>query len=906
MKITVCIVKALLLVAAVLFNITTYAESVSGTVFLDADGDGIKDTGESGVAGVMVSNGEAVTKSSPAGIYSFTFSVSETRFVFVTTPTGYRLSTPLYIKIEPGGGPNYTMDFGLIPDPTPSNVAGADFDFIVGSDIQHNSEPELSYDWHTMEELTGSVDIGFATWAGDLTPNGALSDFQLLRQVEDTLSYPTYNGFGGHDGNTNGMEYWEEVFGPYYYSWDYAGRHFITIVSEPGYISNYTRQEQWVFNDLAQIEPGTDVYMVMHTPEHVESMLNTIASTYDLIGIIRGHYHNTYGYRSTADNIPIISSSPIRRNDLGVFTKLPRIISVSGSTITSQIFPLGQKKRLIVVSPTPDTFLPRSASQLILVNAYNSGSKISSVKYTLSGPSGVVASNVSLTKSTWWSWRGEWDASSAPTGEYVLEVVVTDDQSDSWQKTIAFNLSSSQPAAPALGNDCQSFMGPDNQNRYFAGTPSGRLRIVWAAPVGSTEKGAVLFSAPVIDLGIVIVGVWDPDVDSTEGGVVAFDPMTGTRLWKKNIGAVYHTPLIYGNKIYAIASPGVLYCIDIATQIIDWTYNIYPGSNYNRRIAMTPLMFAGGKIYTVGDYTNAYCINATTGALVWSQNVAASSQTVCGIYVHNGVAYFISQYDIYARNADTGALLYTTPLPHRQRRNGTPMVYDNVLYANYQNNIAAYNTLDQCSEIWRIQAGGNYNYSTPVYANDKIYYTDGASIIARNSSNGSLVWDFLTNDASLMADNKYQQILEASSHALTDTYSFVGSDNGSFYVFSADTGEVISQYFFGPPVKSSATISGNMVFIGCTDGNLYAFGPGLLPDPEVYQIAPAIKIEWQGEAGASYNIFWRDDPGDSWKLADTVNGVSGTNQWIDSGGSNRPKPELENPVTREYKVTMVL
>jgi outer membrane protein assembly factor BamB len=898
------LIIAVVLIAAISLNIQ--AETVSGTVFLDSNSNGNKDTGEAGVAQVMVSDGDAVTKTSSSGTYSFTFSVLETRFVSITTPTGYRLTTPFYIKIEPGGS-TYTMNFGLTPDPTPSNVAGADFKFIAGADIQHSNTAELYYDWQTMEDLTGSVDIGFATWAGDLTPDGVLAHLQQLREVENTLSYPTYNSFGGHDGNTcRSMEYWETAMGPFHHSWDYAGRHFMAIVSELGYLttSQAQRQERWVFNDLAQINPGTDVYLSIQTPEGIQSMLNAIAASYDLKGIIRGSLHATYSYLSGLDNVPMLNSAPIRKDDYGVFTKLPRIVSISGSTISSQIFPLGQEKRLIVVSPTPNEFVSRNPSILIQVNAYNSSSKVTSVKYTLSGPAGVVASNVPLTKSTWWSWRETWDASSAPEGDYTLEVMAYDDQSQTWQKTINFPLTNEQPPALALGQNWPSFFGPDNQNRKTTDNPTGRLRLVWAVPVGSTEKGGVMYSAPLVVDGKVFVGVWDPDIFSPEGGIAAFDALTGQSLWKLKIGDVHHTPAVDNGLLYTVTSQGIVHCINLVTHSIVWTYDIYPSVNYGYKHAIAPVMVSNGKVYVVGDYTNALCLNATNGSLIWSQDVDASSHVLSAVYVSGGVAYFVSQDNVYARDANTGVQLFKEPLPHRQRKNGTSLVYDNVLYASYQNNIAAYNA-GSGSEIWRVQSGGNYKWAMPVYSNGKIFYSDGAELVAKDASNGNDVWRFSTADAELMADNKYQAMLEPSSHALTDNCSYVGSDNGAFYVFAADSGEVVSRYVFGPPVKSSATISGNMVFIGSTDGNLYAFGPGLVPKPKIKNITAAAVVEWEGIAGMMYEIFWREDASDTWKLADTVTGT-GTNRWIDAGDAGRPAPNLENPVIREYKIELVL
>jgi len=906
------------IITIIVATIPAIAETVSGTVFLDSNRNGIKDSGEDGVSGVMVSDGDTVIKTSASGGYTLTFPVTDTRFVFVTTPTGQSLTTSFYIKVEAEGGPIYIRDFGLTPDSNPTNTRGADFNFIAGGDIQYNltaNEAELRYDWQTMENLSKSVNIAFAVWAGDLTPYGRLDNLQLLREVENTLSYPTHNCIGNHDDNTNGVQNWEEVMGPWYYSWDYAGRHFVILDSEVADTGHHgidiiERQQQWILNDLGQIDSGTYIYMVMHRPEaaYIGTFLDEIASNYNLRGIIRGHIHTTYSYRSRIHNIPIIESSPIRQVEFGVFTKLPRVVTISGSEFTSQVFPLGEEKRLIVVSPTPDTFLSRSSSVLILANAYNSGSKISSVKYTLSGPSGFLVSDIPLTKSTWWSWRGEWDASAAPEGTYTVQVVVNDDQAQSWQETAQFVLSDQRSPTPSLGLDWPGFFGPDNQNRYTTDNPSGRLRLLWAAGVGSSERGGVLYSSPVVVDGKVFIGVWDPDIEWPEGGVAAFDAITGQRLWKLNIGAVYHTPVVLDGRLYALASEGTVYCIEISSQNILWTFDIYASSgfNYDHQHAISPVTVSDGKVYVVGNLSRAYCLNAESGTMLWSEDVGADYHTLSAVYVRDGAAYFISQHDIYVRDANTGTLLYSRPLGYRNRKSGTSLVYNNILYSAQTGHIAAYDVTNSCTEIWRVDEGGWYKFIIPVYRSKNIYYSLENELIARNAEDGSEIWRFSTDDVQLMAGNRYQLIWNSSSHTLTDKYDYVGSDNGAFYVLDADSGRMISRYFFGAPMKSSAAISGNMVFIGCTDGNLYAFGPALLPDPSVETIAPAVRIKWEGEAGMSYNIYWREDASNTWQLADTVVGKVGTNQWIDTGSSNRPQPGFEKPVAREYKVEMVL
>src|SRR4051812_24077098 len=63
--------------------------TVSGVVFEDRSGSGRRQSGDPGVAGVMVSNGRDVVKTDAAGRYSLP--IEDESIIFVIKPTGYAL-----------------------------------------------------------------------------------------------------------------------------------------------------------------------------------------------------------------------------------------------------------------------------------------------------------------------------------------------------------------------------------------------------------------------------------------------------------------------------------------------------------------------------------------------------------------------------------------------------------------------------------------------------------------------------------------------------------------------------------------------------------------------------------------------------------------------------------------------
>ena len=73
----------------------------SGEVFVDANSNGVKDKGEKGLSGVVVSDGFTLVKSDSRGEFSIQLA-DRSRFVTLYTPSGYRHTTPIHIDVREG------------------------------------------------------------------------------------------------------------------------------------------------------------------------------------------------------------------------------------------------------------------------------------------------------------------------------------------------------------------------------------------------------------------------------------------------------------------------------------------------------------------------------------------------------------------------------------------------------------------------------------------------------------------------------------------------------------------------------------------------------------------------------------------------------------------------------------
>src|SRR4026207_2218717 len=93
---------------------------VTGVVFLDRDGNGIRDRGEAGIPNVVVSDQIQVVRTGAEGSFRISAS-SGWGMIFVSVPDGYRSVGPFWRETRFAAA-NTPIEFALAPAPTPAAV----------------------------------------------------------------------------------------------------------------------------------------------------------------------------------------------------------------------------------------------------------------------------------------------------------------------------------------------------------------------------------------------------------------------------------------------------------------------------------------------------------------------------------------------------------------------------------------------------------------------------------------------------------------------------------------------------------------------------------------------------------------------------------------------------------------
>ncbi|MGE5222649.1 MAG: SdrD B-like domain-containing protein [Omnitrophica WOR_2 bacterium] len=135
---------------------TTNNASIFGTVFDDKNGNGLRDAGETGLAGVSVQlDGFETQQTDAYGDYTFAITVPGPHTVVETDPAGFHSTTPNEIQLMVTPGNSYAVNFGDVSNSAAfASVYGTVFDDRNGNGSRDLGEPGI---FGVTVKLDGSI-----------------------------------------------------------------------------------------------------------------------------------------------------------------------------------------------------------------------------------------------------------------------------------------------------------------------------------------------------------------------------------------------------------------------------------------------------------------------------------------------------------------------------------------------------------------------------------------------------------------------------------------------------------------------------------------------------------------------------------------------------------------------------
>ena len=247
-----------------------------GWVYEDSNGNGIRDKGEVGIAGVSVSDQQEVVQTNEEGFFSLE-SAGDFPYLFISMPEGY-------------SGKFYRSREAELNFPLKKEQQKEHFFFIHASDTHIDSAnlPRMIHFRKMAEELNPA----FIIITGDLVRDALRVDekiasdyFEMYVREIEKFSMPVFSGVGNHEifgierdkslvsqkHPLYGKGMYRHYLGPNYYSFNYGGLHFISI-DGVDYQNLYyfggvdSLQLDWLEKDLSMVDESKGIITFNHIP----------------------------------------------------------------------------------------------------------------------------------------------------------------------------------------------------------------------------------------------------------------------------------------------------------------------------------------------------------------------------------------------------------------------------------------------------------------------------------------------------------------------------------------------------------------------------------------------------------------------------------------------------------------
>lgn len=793
------------------------AATVSGVVYVDRNGDRVRQSSEPGVPGVVVALERGAFATTDAdGAYRLEVPVIA-GFVWARVPDGFRPG-PVWRNAS---GP----DLDLPLTPLTADEAAAPLSFVVASD-SHTVRLDPADPWDG-GDLASAIDQAIAlptpprffTIVGDITQGNRVEEFDLVDAALAGVTVPWVPVPGNHDWYDGGATY-RGRYGPDNYSFDIGPLHVVvwdTNLSEADQVAFFTAE-------LAHVDPAMTVIALGHGSPRDE-----VATELDRLGVdylFTGHWHANRRVERTG-----MVEWGTQTFIMGGIDSSPsgyRIVTFDETTPGAEPT-IVHRERLVqphlgVVAPHPGSCAPASGFELLVAAAIDAGEPVVTATVDCS------ALPIPLVPVGGWTYRAAIGA--LPPGRHDVRVRATAPSGESLETRVAFDVCDA-PAAPTGADWPQIGGGPAHLGRQAAPI-APPLQTLWTRAVG----GTVALGSPVVADGTVVVSVADR-AGGQAGGLVALDLATGAEKWRYTTPyPVSNAPAIASGTVVVGLGNGEIHAVALADGAPRWTFDAAAGLPMLESSLWASPAIADGVVYVAlqGAFT---AIDLATGREVWRNDRTNNYPwlgSLAAVAIADGLALAAFNRDdgLSGWNATTGAAAWSNVSGATVAINATPIVENGVVYlANARAEVSAAE-LSTGRVLWtRATAPGGFDWgytitAAPALADGRLFVpSQWDELIALDAATGAELWRYATDGGPLnFAHYRSAQAGFVASPVVTGDLVWIGRPDGALVALSAADGSEQFSTQLGAPIVSAPAPAGGYLVVATYDGSVHALGPG--------------------------------------------------------------------------------
>jgi outer membrane protein assembly factor BamB len=803
--------------------------TAQGIVFEDGNGDGEHSPDEQGISGIAVSDGENIVLSNADGEYQLPLT-SDSRVLFITRPSNFERAKKFYYVLDDKStsatSDRQSYDFALKRATKPDSETVR---FVQTSDIHIGGEDDRERFISAISEINKlNPPADFVVATGDLVNRGSdRSQFDVYKAGTDTCQVPWLHVFGNHDANrgVNKTRVYASYFGPDYYSADYGDLHLIMMNS----VHRSDRQDRWIERDLQMLGKGKKILAFQHYAAN-ESDLARL-ERYHARAIFTGHWHSNK-MTSHINGLASINHPTFIMGGIDGSPSSFRIITISGEQINSEFRFNDFSKHIWITYPQAELTGP----ERLLASIYDTSGDVAEARYRLVTESNPALAQGSMKRVSPLSWM----ASLAPKDlglkqslprEFAIRVRATNNSGEQWEANHKVSNIARVDSAPAvhLKNDWPEFMGNAQRTGSIPADISLPLSLRWFTPT----HGSIDYGSPVLFKERIAIGTKDRD-NLINNGVALINAKSGKmEHFIKTDSMVNHSPAFVEDfedgpgKVYAVSAGGTIYVIDAAKGTIISTGSL--GDEQQRWIYSSPAV--QGDMIVLGSSPMLMALHRKTNDKRWVNNFGVdwissyASPSLAGDIIVMGACWLDKggkRASIYGLDVNSGQVRWTNDCPGIS---GSIAVAQGRGYAIDYRDVFKVIDLSTGDDLTTRGLEKGWGLSTPAVDGELVVVPTGAGTVhAYDTRTLDEKWKFEAGE-SIWNMSPYDKKKQAvfSSPTMTKSLVFIGCSDGKLYALDKKTGTVRWYYDFGVPTLATPCISGNTLYTAAYDGNVYAF-----------------------------------------------------------------------------------
>jgi 3',5'-cyclic AMP phosphodiesterase CpdA len=191
-----------------------------------------------------------------------------------------------------------------------------------------------------LADINSKADISFVIVTGDLTENGLQKEFQLFHQLMALSEKPYLTVIGNHDYLSNGALVYEQMFGPYNYSFTFRNVKFVmwdNVLWESNKSPDWAWMKQALRDPTSQSERQAGYAHILpfsHIPPFDKQLSDSAAVFHSLLRennvkiSIHGHRHTYSATDFLGDGIQYVTVGSPQYRAYAELTITPNTVSV--------------------------------------------------------------------------------------------------------------------------------------------------------------------------------------------------------------------------------------------------------------------------------------------------------------------------------------------------------------------------------------------------------------------------------------------------------------------------------------------------------------------------------------------------------------------------------------------------